>query len=454
MRRPASLRAFARLTRLTRATLLSAILVAAGPALAATRTMVGALGVLNPDVGSGSLFEAGPGAFGKKFGPHPPTAGVRLVDVPGAAGTTAPGRAIPLPAGVFDFQGAGFRDFPAFSGIAQVTKTFMTHQPAASFMNGGGALAACPGPGCVASGMGTEIGFCPPLEPNPLAPPPGTAMAPIGNWQCTSHTAAGPGRRGIRLAISNSSNGAKFGGTLSLLRTQRATIWRVVEPPATPMALAVVERAWRAGPRIEAAGGPAFGLQSLPENNGPQLLARLDAREAVTATFGCANGLGTIGIGKTFMFRGPNGPHAPITGLGQGCGTAPGPGRAGHVLGFPLTTGTLTGSDFFPALDATTALGTPFQPRVVPRSFAQGLFFTRMGGDAAPAAQTRQLTLIGGGIAYDAESGHAFFRVTDLRLLILVPEPETTTGALFGVAAIAALAFSDRRRARSREKSR
>jgi hypothetical protein len=221
MRRPASLRAFARLTRLTRATLLSAILVAAGPALAATRTMVGALGVLNPDVGSGSLFEAGPGAFGKKFGPHPPTAGVRLVDVPGAAGTTAPGRAIPLPAGVFDFQGAGFRDFPAFSGIAQVTKTFMTHQPAASFMNGGGALAACPGPGCVASGMGTEIGFCPPLEPNPLAPPPGTAMAPIGNWQCTSHTAAGPGRRGIRLAISNTSSSARFGGTLSLLRTQR-----------------------------------------------------------------------------------------------------------------------------------------------------------------------------------------------------------------------------------------
>ncbi|MBY0399123.1 hypothetical protein K2X89_02430, partial [Myxococcota bacterium] len=268
-------------------------------AAAATRTMVGAVGVLNPDVAQPGLFDGKPGAFGKKFGPHPPTASVRLITAAGATLLTSPGRKLTLPANRMNFAGAHFRDFPAFPGIAQSTKTFMSIQPAATFMNGGGALAFCPGPGCNSAGAGTAISYCPALSPSPAGP--GSAMAPVGNWNCTWYTAAGPGRRGVRLAISNDSGAAHFGGTLRLLRSQRATIWRVVEPPATPMAFATVERAWRTGVFDEAAGGPNFVEQALPEHNGPKIRARLNARGAITATAGCANGLGTVGPGKTYM---------------------------------------------------------------------------------------------------------------------------------------------------------
>jgi len=272
-------------------------------------------------------------------------------------------------------------------------------------------------------------------------------MAQVGNWQCTSYSVAGPGRRGIRLAISNSPSAANFGGTLRLLRNQRATIWRVLEPPMTPMALAVVERAWRTGAFNEAAGGPNFALQSLPERNGPHLLARLGARGDVTETFGCANGVGSVGAGKTFMLPAWNVPRVPITGPGNDCDTDPAPAVPGHVFGFRMTTGTLSGSDFFPLLDATTRLGTPFAPVFVERPFGQGMFFTRMGMDSANT-HTRNIVMLGGGIAFDPESGNAFFRVLDLRLLLQVPEPATSSALLSAVVFIAACARSHRRRAR------
>lgn len=401
--------------------------VAAG---AVTRTMVGSLGVLYPDVAQPSFFDAGPGAFGKKFGPHPPTAGVRTIAATGTAVQTGVGRKLTLGPNRLNFQGGLFRDFPDFPGIAQSTKTHQSVQPAATFMNGGGALAFCPGPGCNATGMGTAISFCPPLSPSPLVPMPGTAMAPVGNWNCTRYTAAGPGRRGIRLSIQNAS-AARFGGTLRLLRNQRATIWRVVEEPATPMAFGVVERAWRTGMFEEPAGGPNFVLQSLAEQNGPRIFARLNARGAVTATAGCANGVGTVGPGKTFMgLPGFRGPFVPITGPGNACGTDPVPAPPEKIIGFRMTTGTLSGSDFFPFLDATTALGTPFAPNVQPRSFAQGMFFTRMGEDSHTPAQdfTRNVVLLGGGIAHDPKSANAFFRVTELRMRIIVPAPEIGVG--------------------------
>ncbi len=430
-----------------------AVLLASAPGGAATRTMFGSVSIMNPDVAPPNLFEAGRGAFGKGFGIHPPTAGYRTIQVAGATGGTFPGRAFTVMNGLMNLQGNRFRDFPGFAGIAQVTKTFMTQHPAATFMNGGGALAFCPGAGCVASGMGTAISFCPPLTPSSLAPAPGTAIAQVGNWQCTSYSAAGPGRRGIRLAISNSPSAANFGGTLSLLRSQRATIWRVLEPPATPMALAVVERAWRTGAFAEAAGGPNFALQTLAENNGPHLLARLDSREAVTATFGCANAVGSVGAGKTFMLPLWNVPRVPITGPGNDCGTDPTPAAPGHAFGFRMTTGTLSGSDFFPLLDATTQLGTPFNPVFAERPFGQGMFFTRMGMDAAtPTA--RNIVMLGGGIAYDPESGNAFFRVLDLRLLLQVPEPATASGLLAAVAFMTAFARARRRPGRGRSARR
>lgn len=413
------------------------LLSGAAPSVSATRGMVGALGVVNPDVAQPGLFDAGPGAFGKKFGPHPPTAGVRTLSVAGATAGTFAGRKITLPANRMNFQGGHFRDFPAFPGIAQSTKTYMSVQPGATFMNGAGAVAFCPGPGCNSTGMGTAISFCPPLSPSPLAP--GTAMAPIGNWSCTRYTAAGPGRRGIRLAIQN-DNRSHFGGTLRILRSQRSTIWRVLEEPATPMGFAIVERAWRTGVYEEAAGGANFVQQTVPEHNGPQILARLNARGAITATAGCANGVGTIGPGKTYMgLPSPRGPFVPITGPGNACGTDPSPAPPGQIIGFRMTTGTLSGSDFFPFLDATTRLGTPFNPAFQPLSFAQGMFFTRMGGDSnTPALATRNIVLVGGGIAYDPKSANAYFRVTDLRLGIHVPEPERTVGLMVCAALFAA----------------
>jgi hypothetical protein len=412
---------------------------AVGPAAAATRTMVGSLGVLYPDVAPPGLFDAGPGAFGKKFGPHPPTAGVRTIAATGTVGQTAVGRKLTLAANRLNFEGGFFRDFPAFPGIAQSTKTHQSVQPAATFMNGGGALAFCPGPGCNATGMGTAISFCPPLSPSPLAPAPGTAMAPVGNWNCTRYTAAGPGRRGIRLAVQNDSGAPHFGGTLRLLRNQRSTIWRVLEAPATPMAFGIVERAWRTAMFEEPAGGPNFVLQSLAEQNGPQLFARLNARGAVTATAGCANGVGTIGPGRTFMgLPSPRGPFVPITGPGNACGTDPVPAPPERILGFRMTTGTLSGSDFFPFLDATTALGTPFAPNLQPRSFAQGMFFTRMGDDSiTPGAFSRNVVLLGGGIAHDPKSANAFFRVTELRMRVLVPEPGVAAGWTAGTLLLA-----------------
>lgn len=424
-------------------------LSSAGPSLSATRGMVGSLGVVNPDVAQPGLFDAGPGAFGKKFGPHPPTAGARTISVAGATAGTLPGRKITLPVDRMNFQGGQFRDFPAFPGIAQSTKTSMVLQPAATFMAGGGALALCPGPGCNASGMGTAISFCPPLVPSPLLP--GTAMAQIGNWGCTRYTAAGLGRRGIRLSIQRQDGGSRFGGTLRLLRSGRSTIWRVLEPPPTSMGLAIVERAWRTGIEEEAAGGPNFVQQVVPEHNGPQILARLNARGAITATAGCANGVGTVGPGKTYRgLPNPQGPFVPITGPGNACGTDPSPAPPGQVIGFRLTTGTLSGSDFFPFLDATTGFGTPFNPVFRPQSFAQGMYFTRMGGDSAtPAFASRNIVLVGGGIAFDPKSANAFFRVTDLRFRILAPEPKGSAGLLICAALLAAWAGSARRPSRT-----
>lgn len=400
-------------------------LLAAPIASAATRSMVGSLGVVNPDIASPRSVDAGPLAFGKAAGPHPPSEGPKTITLAGATVGTFVGRRLTLPAGRLAFAGGGFRDFSGFDAVAQVTKTFMSDHDAATFRVGGGALAVCPGPGCSASGAGTAISFCPPLAPDPLHPAPGTAMAPIGNWNCVGFAVAGPGRRGIRLGI-NRNAAARYGGTLRLLRNQRATIWRVLEDPATPMAPAVVERAWRAGIHELAAGRTNFAFRALPENPGPRLFARLDARGAVTATSGCTRATGTIGIGKTFMRPGPSGPFAPITGPGNACGTAPAPApsAAAQSWGFRMTTGALSGSDFFPFLDVRSTLGTPFRPQIAQRSFGQGFYFTRQGDDRITPLGHRNLALVGGGIAYDPKSGDAFFRVLDLRLRILTPEPQ------------------------------
>ena len=150
------------------------LLLSGSTAGAATRGMVGALGVQNPSVAAPFHFEGGPSVAGRKIGNYPPTKGFENVQVAGAeTGMTFVGRPITLMAGQLNFAGGRHRGFPSFPTVAQTTKTFMDVQQAATFMNGGGALAACPGPGCNSNGAGTAISFCPPLEPQPVESRPG-----------------------------------------------------------------------------------------------------------------------------------------------------------------------------------------------------------------------------------------------------------------------------------------
>ncbi len=419
-----------------------ACLLGVGTASAATRGMVGALGVSNPSTTAPFAFEVGPRVVGKKFGPYPPNAGFQTLQVAGATGGTFPGRQITLMANQLNINGGRYRDFPAFPNVGQTTKTFMSVQNAATFMVGAGALANCPGPGCNLNGAGTAISFCPPLAHNPLNPAPGTVAAKVGNWDCNAYNAAGVGNRAKRFSITNSVGAPHFGGTFSMLRNTRQNVWRIPVQPSTPNAPnAQAERSWMSlANHAWTPGRPNFQFASNPGNNGPRILARLDAGGAVKTTFGCANGVGTIGVGKTFMgIPAPGGPFLPIIGPGVNCGTDPGIDNPGQGWGFKMTTGTLSGSDFFPFSTETTALGTPFNPNRIPLAFGNGFFFTRMGDDSV-VGTVRNIVLLGGGIAVDPDSGNAFDRVTHINMKLQVPEPAGAVGLLVGAGALLGLA--------------
>ena len=70
--------------------------------------------------------------------------------------------------------------------------------------------------------------------------------------------------------------------------------------------------------------------------------------------------------------------------------------------------------------------------------------FSRMGTDSV-SGTNRNLVLLGGGVSVDPDSGNAFFRVTDLRMNMSVPEPATSLGLLAGGGVL--LALARRRRA-------
>ena len=72
------------------------LLLGVGAASAATRSMVGALGVQNPSTTAPFYFEGGPNIFGKKVGVYPPTSGFKTIAVAGTAAGTFPGRQITL----------------------------------------------------------------------------------------------------------------------------------------------------------------------------------------------------------------------------------------------------------------------------------------------------------------------------------------------------------------------
>lgn len=415
-----------------------AFVMAAGSASAATRNMVGSWGVQNPSVGAPFLFEGGPKMMGRGRGAYPPNAGFQQVQVTGAPGATAVGRQITIPANLINFSKMGFRDFTAFPSVAQTTKSAMTVQQQATFMNGGGALAACPGPGCTGvNGSGTAISWCPPQ--GNAVPAPGTAMAPVGNWNCANWGAPGAGNRGKRIAINNSPTAPHYGGTYRALRNMKQNVWRVLVQPPPEGGEAVVSRSWMSIMNWTwTAGLPNFEFKSNPGNVGPHLKGILNARGAVIATNGCDNGVGTVGA--PFLNNG-----IPILGPGNNCGTNAVNRPAGQGWGFKMTTGTVSGSDVYPFFRSTTMTnvanpGTPFKPKVVlnPQGVL-GFFFTRMGSDSVVGTQ-RNIVLIGGAATYDPGSNNAFDRTTDLRMTLSVPEPAAAAGLLIGAGALLAVA--------------
>jgi hypothetical protein len=417
---------------------LGAALVIASPAFAASRSMTGSLMVDNIDAG----VEGGPGVFGRKVGgagprTFPPTDGAKTINVAGTTATTFVGRQVTLAASQLNFSGNFVRKFPAFANVGQVTKSWMSVQSAATFAAGNGALGACPGPGCTAAGAGTAISWCPPAAHNTANPAPGTTLAQVGNWGCASWPAAGSGNAFIRMGISNTTVGAnKFGGTLRLLRNFNMNVWRVPVQPSTPNAPdAEVTSSWmQLTGQAWSPGRSNFEFTSLGGNNGPRLLARIDASGAVAETFGCANGVGTNG--------GNFNPGVPIVGAGSNCGTDPNPNAAGLGWGFKLTTGTVSGSDPYPfGLLITTLAGTPFNPTFQAQPASAGFFFSRMGTDAiTPSGSERNIVMLGGGVAVDPDSGNSFFRIMDLRMNLTVPEPASAIGILAGAGALVALA--------------
>lgn len=416
----------------------SVLLGMAPSAEAVTRSMTGSLGVINPSNAGGQFFfESGPGVFGQAMGPYAPTDGAKTVSVAGTTTGTFVGRQMTIPANVLSFSGGRVRNFPNFPNVAQTTRTFQSTHPQASFMNGSGALAECPGPGCTGLGSGTAISWCPPLS-QPATPAPGTAYDQVGDWSCPSWPAgAAGGNRFLRIGISNSPGAPHFGGTFSLLRNMTIDVWRVLVQPGPLGTPAEASRTFKNQTALPWKGGePNFGYVGEISNPGPRILASLGAQGSVTQTLGCVEAGGTVGA--------PFSPGNPIGMVGSNCGTLANAPPPLQNWGFKMTTGTISGSDPYPFLDATTALGTPFSPNVVSNTPYQGFFFSRMGGDSVNGT-SRNIVLLGGGVSVDSTSGNAFFRITDLRLN-LVPEPALALGLLAGAGMLGgAMAWRRRR---------
>ena len=98
-------------------------------AQAATRSMVGSIGVINPSVAPPFFFEVGPSVLGRGAGPYAPTKGWQTIAVAGTTPGTFVGRTLTLGAGQLDFSGLKIRDFPAFPNVANLTLSFRsTHE--------------------------------------------------------------------------------------------------------------------------------------------------------------------------------------------------------------------------------------------------------------------------------------------------------------------------------------
>ncbi|MBW2424854.1 MAG: hypothetical protein JRG86_11420, partial [Deltaproteobacteria bacterium] len=425
------------------ASALSLLFVVAS-AQAATRNMVGSVGVINPSVAPPNYFGHGPQVLGKKVGPYAPDAGWATLQVAGTTTGTFVGRQVTLPANRMNFSGIAFRDFAAFPTVAQVTKSYNSTQPDTEIFNvGGGALGQCPGNGCTFSSFttntgagtttvvvqGTAISWCPPLAGEATATPAqGTFNNQIGDWNCASQQGAAVGAANIRIGISNAPGANNFGGTFSMLENSTRNVWRVAVQPGTDGIAEVFRNGNIVAGRTFEGGRENFEYISNPAIAGPRINARLNANGAVVETFGCVNGIGTVG--QEFEVGG-----APYPNPGSNCGTgiAPDPGQR---WGGRLTTGDLEGSDPWPFISVTTQPpGSAFAVNVNPRTAAQGFFFTRMGTDNVVGTR-RNIVLVGGGVSTDPASGNLAFWLTDLRFDLTVPEPAMGLGLVAGATAL------------------
>lgn len=413
------------------------------PAQAATRDMVGSVSVINPSVSAPNFFEVGPYLFGKAQGGYAPDAGFKTIMVTGASASTAVGRQITLTPNQLAFSGFQQRLFPTFANVGNGQKIYQSSHPAATFMNGGGALASCPGNGCTSNGAGTAISWCPPLAEAATNPAPGTPSNTAGNWDCAGWLAGVlGGDRFLQIAISNPGGaGANhYGGTFSLLRNTVQDNYNNSVLPSVFPGTGVATRNWRRHVGVAWPGGqPNFQYNASPGNAGPQLQVTFATPGGfITGTNGCVNPGGTPG--------GVFSSNSAIGAFGSNCGTPPPPGGQ-QEWGFKMTTGSISGSDPYPGSPGpfgrvvTTAVppGTPFAPNVNTRAASLGFFFTRMGGDTVMGTH-RNLVLLGGGVAIDPISGNAFYRLTELRFQMQVPEPTMALGLGAGIVGLAALA--------------
>jgi hypothetical protein len=421
------------------------MLFAVTSAQAASRAMTGSLGVINPSTQQPFLFEAGPGMFGQSMGAYAQNGPVLAISVAGTASTTMVGKQVTIPPNLMNFSGTQVRSFPAFGNVAGLTKTFMSIQNQATFMVGDGALASCPGDGCtgtIVPGSGSVISFCPPLNHNTAAPAPGIPAAQIGEWNCGDYkNSPGTATRELRIVIKNSPGAAHFGGTLALLRADKGNVWRVLVPEGTTTPTpepAEVSRSFMDFSNFDwTPGRPNFQYTPNPGNHGPRILANLNANGAISQTFGCVNPTGTVG--GAFQVGVP---HANV---GNNCSTPTGAREPGLGWGFKMTTGTISGSDFYPFSDAKTVSGTPFAPNFVFVGYGQGFFFTRMGTDTLTGGGNRNIVLLGGGLAGDPASTNNFFRISDLRATIQAPEPAMGLGLVAGALALVTIGRRGRR---------
>ena len=340
----------------------------AAPSEAAPRGIHGSLIYINPDVAGSQRTERGPFPFG--------------VMTLATANTTA-GGGLALPANqVQPMSGMAFRLFPAFPTVAQQTFTFYSTQLAATFMAGGGAAAS------------GDISFC----------PAASNMGP-GNLSCTNFGAPGAGNLPIRMGVNNAPAAPKYGGTLKVIRNSiNSFVWFVVVLPTSMNPIAQV---------------------SAQDNGIP----------GVTWTPGATNFRFIVDVndpGKNYTAI--LGPSGSVQTLGNFVSTPPASDPRfldGEAWAFKMTTGTISGSDIFPA-----TVGTPMH-----------FFFTRAGTDMRVATSmgglTGNIVLVGGAIASSPSSGNLFDRVATLT--INVPEPGTSVGLCAGFAGLVGLAAARRR---------